>query len=337
MKTHHITTLIRGIILIVAGSAILYSFLTWVVAQRLQAVGSEMNWLSAGAGVIFLFTAALLAEKFFALKSLPYTDWLYKVRPSGTLTFPLRTIIVQLGIFTLLGAIIGAATGSIILYALLGLLCRAGVGLLKKTTIPTLLNAGTKNLLSYAALMVLDSTTVNQGITAAHLTWRDQTPTSNYLLISLRRLFRQRHLLLSMLVILSLTIALSQALMPQAAVLFFFLWNTLSGNIASLGDFTQLGAPETTKYPILVIYALLGAVHLVIVTHPGSILIAGLLVMISTLWAGIIRSRSRQVTKVTFIDSGFGVIFSPELFRYYLAGLFPTSIIAMVYATVMLT
>ncbi|WP_245670393.1 ABC transporter permease [Corynebacterium crudilactis] len=272
---------------------------------------------------VLVLSGSLLVEKFLPLLSISKLEWIYQVRPTGQVKFNAREPIAQIVAFSLFGMVLGAAHGQMWLWLIISCLVRLATGLAKKRSLPSLLTAGEKKILSAASLSVLDSGLVADATTITHLRWKEQAPTANYLVLAGRRFFRRPHIALMMLVIISFTFSFSGIFGAYSASIFLLLWSVVGADVARCADFSKLHAPGHYKAVVLLFHAVPAIGIVLLITDPAHVLVHSLLIVVSVVWAGIARSRPRRVDQITYIDSGIAGPVSPEIIRFYLAGLPP--------------
>lgn len=64
----------------------------------------------------------------------------------------------------------------------------------------------------------------------------------------------------------------------------------------------------------------------VLLAHPANAALVVVLTVPAMLWTAIVRSRPRRITSVSVIEVGLGVVASPEIVSFYLAGMVPSLI-----------
>ncbi|WP_426726780.1 hypothetical protein ACEN17_10110 [Corynebacterium rouxii] len=270
---------------------------------------------------ISIFLMAILAEQFFPIKSISYREWNFRIRSSGTFRFSKKELLTQLGFFLVVGLLLGAINNNLIFLTLFSIISRISMGFIEnKVKIPKLLYNGRKRLLSEASFQILDSDMVAKGVTSAHLIWFRFRPTSSLSLLFLRRIARQPYILIFTAEIYFLTLSLKFSSPQYSVILFFLLWSIASGIIGRMASFGFVKVNYCFKYFVLTVWSFLG---MVIFPFMDSVplFLSAILITVSTVWSGTRRSRPRKVERVTFVDTGFIGVVSPELLYFYLSGM----------------
>lgn len=310
--------------------AVSYSVFLWVYQQHGASSNGQPSFEKILSGLIFLTGSALLLEKFIPLNAISRLDWIYYIRPSKKVNSNLMPHLLQLVAFSFLGLLVGAANNSIWLFLIFSPLFRLIIGVSKKRSIPNLLTAGKKKLLTEASIHVLDSSLIANVMATTHLKWKEWKPTSNYLLITLRRFYRRPYIALAMLVAISFAYSFSDIFEIYTLPSFIILWSLIGVDIARCADFSKLGAPSHYRIIALLFHSGLAIAIIFLTIAPQKILLSILLIIFCILWTGIMRSRPRVVDQITFIDSGIVGPVSPELIRFYLCGLIPNFLACMI-------
>lgn len=325
-----IDKVIKFAILLAVVLGISFSTVSWVFDQYKLNANDYSPISSFVWNLIFIIGLSTLVEKFLPLLSISKLEWIYHVRPLGQLSFGRFSPILQLSVFALFGLLVGAANGHFWIWLMISLLARLVTGLFKRKSIPNLLSAGRRKILSEASLNVLDSALVADSTTVAHLKWIDRPPTGNYLILTFRRFLRRPHIALTMLVVISFTFSFSNVFGNFTPCLFFLLWSILGADVARCADFSKLKGPNHLKVVTLIVHGLFALAIMLIITGTIQMLPYGILILPSILWTGIVRSRARRVDQITYIDSGVIGPISPEIIKFYLSGLLPTVVVSII-------
>lgn len=336
IKTNKISECFERGIWGILGLLSLFFILKWIVEEsqyhNFYDGYANSHWQMAIHIATFSVTAVLL-EQFLPIKAIAPVDWVYKIRPARKIQLNVRDIVIQLFICAVLGLVVGAANNHLVLYPLISMLIRAASLFLGKATIPRLLNAGRAKITTYASGVILDSEIIHNAITSTHLRWCKFSPTSNYSVLILRRILRQPYLILFGAEIMLLCWSLAKALPMHSFVLYMVSWAILGGVLVQCADFSKLGGSTHPKYILLFLHGAVAVVIASFVLQFSNLPMVFVLAVSSIMWCGIARSKERTVKQLSFVETGiFGAI-SPELLRFYLAGLFPPIIAAFIIAS----
>lgn len=318
------------VVALLGGAA--WSLLQWISQQA----GRTEVWIAPEAalssGIASLVLSAWLMEKFIPLRALPEKRWIYRERPQRRLRSFDRESLVQIGIFTGAGTLIGTATNFPLVCGVIALLARIAPLIRGSHRLPSLLKAGRTRLIGTSSLAVQHSELVADALAANWLRWRPMRPTDNLALLFLRRLQRRSYLLVVTAVIVAATVALAGALGEVAIIMFLLAWSVLGAGFYRCADFSRIGL--TSKLPIAVLFAhaLLALAIVWIIWGIANPLVVIPLVIMAVIFSGYTRGRPRQVMALTAVDSGFGINISPELMNYYLKGLDLSALLIVIVA-----
>lgn len=276
------------------------------------------------AAVVTLAVVAWLMELFMPLQAVSESDWVYILRPQAKIRTMDLVSAASLLSFALLGGLIGVALGNPVLWIGVAVLLRLLPLLRWQRRLPRLLAAGRRRTVGTAGLYIYDSELVSQGLAAAGRFW-PVAPTANLWVLFFRRLHRRYYLWLIAAGLMSATVVLT-CLQPQLAVGFFLIgWAVLTAAVIRCASFLPLVDAHHVSLTVVVVCALLGAMFVALVWGK-PLLIPVVALGIGT--SGWRRSKPREISSFTVVDTGYGITVPTGQLQYFSAGLVPVSIVA---------
>ena len=290
-----------------------YFFLDWIY-QEAKGTAAGTSTGSQLSGFVAIMLCAVLLEKFLPLRHIAPTDWIYRSHPSHRAKISILHILAQTALMAFVGATIGAAHGKLVLFSSFAAGARLLPLLFKRLDIPHLLKAGRALNISKGAVVLLDSQLLSFALTEVHLRWRRHEPSSHYGKLIARRILRQPHLLLTMFATMTFSYSLMEVLPELATAFFLFTWAVLGASMARCADFSQLSGSELPKHLTLATHTCLGCAFIIAAARPLHIMIFIALAAPSVYWCGLIRSKNREVSQVSMMETGAIGSVSPRRF-----------------------
>lgn len=277
------------------------------------------------AAVVTLAVVAWLLELFMPLQAVSESAWVYILRPQAKIRTMDVVSVASLLSFALLGGLIGVALGNPALWMSVAALLRLLPLLRWKCRLPRLLSAGRRRTVGTAGLYIYDSELVSQGLAASAGRFWPVAPTANLWVLFFRRLHRRYYLWLIAAGLMSATVVLT-CLQPQLAVGFFLIgWAVLTAAVIRCASFLPLVDAHHVSLTVVVVCALLGAMFVALVWGK-PLLIPVVALGIGT--SGWRRSKPREISSFTVVDTGYGITVPTGQLQYFSAGLVPVSIVA---------
>lgn len=280
------------------------------------------------AAVVTLSAVAWLLELFMPLQAVSESDWVYILRPQAKIRTMDLVSAASLLSFALLGGLIGVALGNPALWIGVAVLLRVLPLLRWKRRLPGLLAAGRRRTVGTAGLYIYDSELVSNGLAAAAGKFRPVAPTGNLWVLFFRRLHRRYYLWLIAAGLMGATVVLT-CLQPQLTVGFFLIgWAVLTAAIIRCAHFLPLVDAHYLSLTVLVVCALLGGVFVALIWGKPLLIPVVALGIGASGWR---RSKPREMSSFTVVDTGHGITVPTGQLQYFLAGLVPVGIAAGVF------
>lgn len=298
-----------------------FDVVSWLQAEQAIVAARLPEPVGLGAALVGIVALMVLADWFFPLVNATLEDWQYKVRAGGKLRWFGALQFIQLLVCCFLGAAVGAAQGYWWQGMLLALILRVALHAIHPRDIPTYLGGVTRNVLARASFYILDANLVSELLASSHLKMRAKSATANFWTLMWRRFWRRPYIPVAFVSAIAISMATADVFGDYGVFIFFVMWSMLGTALMRCADFSKLGVFFPERFVVLGVHALLGALLLVALFPFGQPFVAGALFVPAILWAGMKRSQSRVVEKITFVESGIGGLVSPEIVQYYSEGL----------------
>ena len=298
-----------------------FDVVSWLQAEQAIVASRLPEPVGLGAAIAGIAALMMLADWFFPLVNATLEDWQYKVRAGGKLRWFGALQFIQLLVCGFLGASVGAAQGFWWQGLLLALILRVALHAIHRRDIPTYLRGVMRNVLARASFSILDANLVSELLASSHLRMRANSATANFWVLMWRRFWRRPYIPVAFVSAIAISMATADVFGDYGIFVFFMVWSMLGTALMRCADFSKLGLVFRERFVVLGVHALLGALLLIALFPFGQPLVAAALFIPAILWAGIKRSQSRVVEKITFVDSGIGGLVSPEILEYYSGGL----------------
>lgn len=304
----------------------------WMRANTEVVDSSIPDWFAATAALVALILAAWLLEKLMPLRALTEERWVYRERPRHRLRGFDQESLLQIGLFALIGAVLGLSVGWPLVGLAVAIALRIRLGVRGSRRLPALLKAGRTRLIGMSAWFVQDSEVVADSLAANWENWRGREPTDRLTVLFLRRVRRRSYLPTIAVTILTATIALAGSLDKFGIVAYLIAWAILGAALYRCAEFSRVGIISRLPLVVLLIHGALASLAVWVIWGFSSPILGVILVIASIVWSGFNRGRPRRNFDLTVVDTGLGVNLPPGLTGYYFKGLGITAGLGIVVA-----